>query len=94
MVGEVQVDGQRVDFHWWNRLADGTELDLTREQFEPHESVSPGLVVRRPPEIRRLRAEYELLRDRVLALLSRTEAGCHETRGPGRRTLDHARPVR
>jgi hypothetical protein len=34
--GEVHVDGERVDFHWWNRLPDGSEVDLTREQFAPH----------------------------------------------------------
>jgi hypothetical protein len=28
--GEVHVGGERVDFHWWNLLPGGVELDLTR----------------------------------------------------------------
>ncbi|MEU9522595.1 hypothetical protein [Streptomyces sp. NPDC048224] len=64
--GEVHVGGERVDYHWWNRLGMGVEIDLTREQFGPRETVVGGVVVCRPAEIRRLREEYELLRDRVL----------------------------
>ncbi|MGC0407021.1 hypothetical protein RKD37_008214 [Streptomyces ambofaciens] len=67
--GEVHVAGERVDFHWWNRLGMGVEIDLTREQFGPHETVVGATVVPRPPEIRRLREEYELLRGRVLERL-------------------------
>lgn len=67
--GEVRVDGVRTDYHWWNRLGPGTEIDLTREQFAPEEVVTGGTVVARPPEIVRLREEYELLRGRVLELL-------------------------
>ncbi len=37
--GEVHVRGERVDFHWWNRLPDGSEIDLTREQFSLQEKV-------------------------------------------------------
>ncbi|MFE2054550.1 hypothetical protein ACFQ6U_22240 [Streptomyces sp. NPDC056465] len=74
--GEVRVDGERVDHHWWNRLGMGVEIDLTREQFGAHEIVSGGVVVERPPEIVRLREEYELLRARVLERLrARTPAG-------------------
>lgn len=69
--GEVHVDGERVDYHWWNRLGAGMEIDLTREQFGPEEIVTEGIVIPRPPlsEWRRLRQEYELLRDRVLEKL-------------------------
>ncbi|MEU9359198.1 hypothetical protein AB0D35_13995 [Streptomyces sp. NPDC048301] len=67
--GEVLVDGVRVDYHWWNRLGMGVEIDLTREQFEAHETVSGGVVIERPQEIVRLREEYELLRARVLETL-------------------------
>lgn len=67
--GEVLVDGVRVDYHWWNRLGMGIEIDLTREQFEPHESVTAGTAVGRPEKIVRLREEYELLRARVLERL-------------------------
>jgi hypothetical protein len=68
--GEVHVDGERVDFHWWNRLGLGVEVDLTREQFRPDEVVVGGVVIARPPTIRRLREEYELLRERVTARLA------------------------
>lgn len=70
--GEVLVDGERVDYHWWNRLGLGIEIDLTREQFGPQEKITEGIVVPRPPESewRRLRTEYELLRAAVLAKLS------------------------
>ncbi|MFI5532123.1 hypothetical protein ACIA8O_26670 [Kitasatospora sp. NPDC051853] len=69
--GEVLVGGERVDYHWWNLLGAGVEVDLTREQFAPHELVTEGTVVPRPPlaEWRRLRPEYELLRTRVLERL-------------------------
>ncbi|MEV7400401.1 hypothetical protein AB0N93_08345 [Streptomyces sp. NPDC091267] len=67
--GEVRVEGVRTDYHWWNRLGPGTEIDLTREQFAPEEAVSGGTVIARPQEIVRLREEYELLRDRVLEQL-------------------------
>jgi hypothetical protein len=74
--GEVHVDGERVDYHWWNRLGMGIEIDLTREQFGPQEIVTGGIVISRPPmtEWRRLRQEYELLRDRVLEKLNRQQA--------------------
>ncbi|MES9559936.1 MULTISPECIES: hypothetical protein [unclassified Streptomyces] len=67
--GEVHVDGAWVDYHWWNRLGLGIEVDLTREQFGPEEIVVGGDVIERPAEIARLREEYELLRDRVVAAL-------------------------
>ncbi|MFI1255546.1 hypothetical protein ACH4U6_17460 [Streptomyces netropsis] len=65
--GEVHVNGKRTDYHWWNRLGMGVEIDLTREQFGPEEIVTGGIIIPRPPvtEWRRLREEYELLRDRV-----------------------------
>ncbi|MFI7322183.1 hypothetical protein [Streptomyces venezuelae] len=70
MRGEVLVDGVRTDYHWWNRLGAGVEIDLTREQFAPEEIVTAGAVIARPPEIRRCREEYELLRARVLRRLA------------------------
>ncbi len=72
--GEVRVNGERTDYHWWNRLGMGVEVDLTREQFRPEEIVTGGVVVPRPPTIVRLRDEYELLRYRVMERLSRTQA--------------------
>ncbi|MCC8479396.1 hypothetical protein ACH4TM_28985 [Streptomyces parvus] len=72
--GEVHVDGVRTDFHWWNRLGLGVEIDLTREQFGPEETVVGGEVVVRPPgELPRLQEEYALLRDRVAEKLGRSQ---------------------
>jgi hypothetical protein len=75
MRGEVHVDGERVDFHWWNRLPGGLEIDLTREQFTAQEIITDGVVIARPPntEIKRLKAEYELLRGRVFEALAARE---------------------
>lgn len=71
VLGEVQVDGVKVGRHYWNRLLDGTEVDLTADQFFPGEVVVNGRVVHRPPDApRRCRAQYELLRLRVLAALT------------------------
>ncbi|UGQ13264.1 hypothetical protein LO772_06505 [Yinghuangia sp. ASG 101] len=70
VVGEVYRDGVRHGHHWWNRLANGVELDLTREQFGHGETVDAARVVARPsgPRMRR-REEYERLRARVAAHL-------------------------
>ncbi|MFJ1705438.1 hypothetical protein [Kitasatospora sp. NPDC088346] len=67
--GEVYVDGVRAGDHWWNRFAAGVEIDLTREQYGPEETVTPGRVVERPAELARLQDEYRLLRDRMLTAL-------------------------
>ncbi|MGB7981725.1 MAG: hypothetical protein WCF36_13160 [Candidatus Nanopelagicales bacterium] len=68
--GEVIVAGERVDFHWWNRLPDGQEVDLTREQFGPDEFVVGGVEVARPTGATRLDAQYALLSTRVFARLA------------------------
>jgi hypothetical protein len=70
VLGEVHVDGVRVDHHWWNALPGGEQVDLTHEQFAPHEVVVGGRVLARPPHLTRLHEEYALLRDRVRAVLS------------------------
>ena len=68
ILGEVHEDEARVGFHYWNRLPDGTEVDLTRDQFLPGETVTGGRIVARPADApRRCRGQYELLRHRVLA---------------------------
>ncbi|MBD3783867.1 MAG: hypothetical protein IE926_13125 [Micrococcales bacterium] len=70
VLAEVHVDGSKVGHHYWNRLPDGTELDLTADQFRPEEEVVGGEVVVRPPDAPRYhREQYELLRARVLASL-------------------------
>lgn len=72
VTGEVVVDGERVDFHWWNRLPDGEQVDLTLEQFGPHEHVVGGLDVVRPSGPTRLDREYALLSSRVAARLAQS----------------------
>jgi 8-oxo-dGTP pyrophosphatase MutT (NUDIX family) len=72
ILGEVVVDGLKVGHHWWNRLPDGTTVDLTAEQFNPGEVVIGGEVKHRPPDAPgRCRGQYELLRHRVLTALTR-----------------------
>ena len=74
LLAEVLLpDGSRQGVHWWNRLPDGSEADLTREQFAPHEVVQPPRVVVRPPgPPRRNRGQYLRLRAAVLAALAQS----------------------
>ncbi len=66
----LRPDGSRQGVHWWNRLPDGTEVDLTRGQFAPGEVVQEPRVVIRPPGLpRRGAAQYLALRDAVDAAL-------------------------
>ena len=67
--GDVHVDGRLVDHHWWNRLPDGADVDLTRDQFAPQEVISGGTQVPRPADGGRVAAQYALLRSRVDAAL-------------------------
>lgn len=53
--------------HYYNRFADGTEVDLTRDQFGPHEEFGPPAERTRQyvlsfPETA---ARYQILRERV-----------------------------
>ena len=61
---------ERVDYHWWNRLPDGVEVDVTLGQFDLHELVVGGIDVRRPTGPTRLDAQYALLSSRVSARLA------------------------
>jgi hypothetical protein len=70
VLGEVHVGGARTGVHYWNRFGATVELDLTRGQFRPDETVVGGALVTRPTgPPKRCRAQYELLRDRVLTHL-------------------------
>jgi hypothetical protein len=52
--------------HYWNRLPDGQEIDLTREQFRPDEIVGEPEVVERPPGLPEGGThQYRRLRNRV-----------------------------
>ncbi|TCM48751.1 hypothetical protein [Kribbella sp. VKM Ac-2568] len=42
IVGEVHVGDVQVDHHYWHRLPDGSEVDLTANQFRPDEEVVGG----------------------------------------------------
>ncbi|WP_280404026.1 YunG family protein [Nocardia brasiliensis] len=65
MLGDVYLVEEQRGFHWWNRLPDGAEVDLTLEQFRLGETVTNGRVVRPVGPLRRRVEEYELLRRRV-----------------------------
>ena len=39
VIAAVERDGRSAGYHAWNRLPDGTELDLTREQFGDGETI-------------------------------------------------------
>jgi len=86
MLGEVWRGAERHGYHWWNRLASGVELDLTRSQFVDGQEVVAARPVTRPPgPLRRRAREYRLLRERVAARLgplpggSVTGAGLHRS---------------
>ncbi len=64
-------DGTRQGVHYWNRLPDGTEIDLTREQFVDGEAVvHPQVVTRVPgPPMARCIDQYLMLLKSVLERL-------------------------
>src|SRR5262245_34044165 len=71
ILGQVPVDAVKIGHHYWNRLPDGTTVDLTAEQFLPGETVVGGEISRRPADApRRCRGQYELLRHRMLRALA------------------------
>lgn len=67
MFAEVlRQDGSSQGHHYWNRMPDGREIDLTLEQFAPDEILQPGHVVTRPPGApRRCAEQYTTLSRRV-----------------------------
>jgi hypothetical protein len=74
LVAEVRhADGARQGVHYWNRLAGGVEVDVTREQFLDGEVVGAPEVVERPDDLSgaRLLEQYELLSARVHERLGR-----------------------
>jgi hypothetical protein len=82
LVAEVlRADGSRQGVHWWNRLPDGTEIDLTREQFASHEVIQQPRVVPRPSGLpKRAAGQYLTLKHRVLDALGLT--GASDVRQP------------
>ena len=70
ILGEVHAGDTKVGHHYWNRLADGREVDLTADQFQSSDVVVGGQVQQRPPGPPvRCRRQYEILRDRVFVAL-------------------------
>ena len=72
LIAEVDnADGSRQGVHYWNRLGEGVELDLTREQFRRGEVVHAPETVARPPgtTVGRLAGQYHALATAVRAAL-------------------------
>jgi hypothetical protein len=70
LLAEVHyADGSRQGLHYWNRLGEGVELDLTREQFQPDEIVQPAKAIDRPADLTtgRLYPQYQALSRAVRA---------------------------
>lgn len=67
---EVHHEGRLIDYHWWNRLPGGEELDLTREQFRAGERLLDPVEVDRPADPGRVREQYETLRERTEMFLA------------------------
>ncbi|MFI5836586.1 hypothetical protein ACIA5A_23195 [Micromonospora sp. NPDC051300] len=83
VLGEVFVGAARVGHHYWNRLPDGTDVDLTADQFFPREVVVGARVQRRPPgPPGRCRQQYERLRQRVDSALAVAGEGAPESVSP------------
>jgi hypothetical protein len=65
LIAEVlRTDGSRQGVHHWNLLPDGTEIDLTRDQFASSEVVQEPEIVRRPAGLP-TRGAQQYLTDRL-----------------------------
>jgi hypothetical protein len=71
LIAEVlRTDGSRQGVHYWNLLPDGTEVDLTREQFDRNEVVQEPRIIRRPAGLpKRGAQQYLTMKHRVLTAL-------------------------
>jgi ADP-ribose pyrophosphatase YjhB (NUDIX family) len=70
--GRISTPGRMPRPHWWNRLPDGNDLDLTRDQLRPGEIVTGGArLAYSPGPPMRGRGQHALLRHRVLTALHR-----------------------
>jgi hypothetical protein len=66
----IRSDGSRQGVHYWNLLPDGTELDLTREQFADDEVIQQPRIQHRPAGLpSRCAEQYLTLRHRIFAAL-------------------------
>ncbi|GAA2846665.1 hypothetical protein Acy02nite_04480 [Actinoplanes cyaneus] len=74
LLGEVLVGGVKVGHHWWNRLPVGRDVDLTAGQFRPEEIVTGAVPYPAPTAgPRRITAQWQLFRGRVMAALADQE---------------------
>jgi hypothetical protein len=72
LCAEVLVGDTCIGYHWWNRIG-SMDIDLTRDQFAPHEIVGAPWVVERPTRNDHFYADqHRLFADRVLAALDAT----------------------
>jgi hypothetical protein len=74
LIAEVlRTDGSHQGVHYWNLLPDGTELDLTREQFADDEVIQQPRILRRPAGLpNRCAEQYLTMRHRVFEALGIT----------------------
>jgi hypothetical protein len=70
MVADVQHEGRVEGVHYWNVTPGGVELDLTRDQFTPAESlINQRQVTRERNSSSPGEQSFQLLRERVTAAL-------------------------
>jgi len=70
----IRSDGSRQGVHYWNLLPDGTELDLTRDQFADDEVLQEPSILQRPAGLpNRCAEQYLTLRHRVFVALGIAE---------------------
>lgn len=75
LIAEVlRTDGSRQGVHYWNLLPDGTELDLTRDQFADDEVLREPSILQRPAALpNRCAEQYLTMRYRVFDALGITD---------------------
>jgi len=70
MVADVEYQGRVEGVHYWNVLSGGLEVDLTRDQFAPGESLINQRQVRTERDPSSAGEQpFQLLRERVTAAL-------------------------
>ena len=70
MVADVEYEGQIEGVHYWNVTPGGVELDLTRDQFIPAESLVNQRLVRAERNSSSAGEQpFRLLHERVIAVL-------------------------
>jgi len=50
LAAEVYLGGEQIEWHMWNRLASGIDVDLTRDQFRRGEIIGEPSIRPRPAE--------------------------------------------